>query len=107
MDRLLKTGGLIVFDDLDWTYKASPALKKTDAVQLMPQDERDTPQIRKIYELLVIPHPSYGEFVEKDGWAYARKVSQESSAQLGDTHKHVVYEKEYVGLLKMLKRLAR
>ena len=77
VDRLLKPGGLIIFDDLDWTYESSPTLKKTQRVKRMPQDEKSTPQIRKVYELLVKPHPAYGEFMEKGRWAYARKTSTE------------------------------
>ncbi len=78
VDRLLKTGGLIIFDDLDWTYEKSPSLKNTDKVRDMPLDERITPQVRKIYELLVKTNSSYGNFVEKDGRAYARKISTET-----------------------------
>lgn len=73
VDRLLKPGGLIIFDDLDWTYDSSPSLKNSEKVARLPQEERTTAQVRKVYELLVKPHPTYGEFLEKDGWAYARK----------------------------------
>ncbi len=79
VDRLLKPGGLVIFDDLDWTYESSPTLKDTQRVKRMPQDEKSTPQIRKVYELLVKSHPTYGEFMEKNGWAYARKTSPESN----------------------------
>jgi predicted O-methyltransferase YrrM len=75
VDRLLKPGGRIIFDDLYWTYESSPTLKYTEKVKLMPQDEKSTPQILKIFELLVKTHPSYGEFLVKDGWGYARKIS--------------------------------
>jgi hypothetical protein len=40
----------------------------------MPPEERITPQVRKVYELLVKPHPSYGDFRTEDGWAYAHKL---------------------------------
>ena len=73
VDRLLKPGGWIIFDDLDWTYESSPSLKNTDKVKNMPLDEKITPQVRKIYEILVKPHPAYDKFPIKDGWAYAHK----------------------------------
>ena len=79
VDRLLKPGGLIIFDDLEWTYETSPALRNTEKVRLMPHDERSTPQIRRVYELLVKPHPAYGEFAVRDGWAFARKTSAGST----------------------------
>jgi len=73
VDKLLAPGGWIIFDDLDWTYAASPALKNEENVQKMPHDERVTPQVRKLYELLVKQHNSYGHFSEKDGWGIAQK----------------------------------
>ncbi|PSO55187.1 MAG: hypothetical protein BRC40_07295 [Cyanobacteria bacterium QH_8_48_120] len=80
VDRLLKSNGIIVFDDLDWTYDSSPSLKNTEKVKRMPQDEKSTPQVRKVYELLVKPHPCYDEFIERGGWGYARKISTEATA---------------------------
>jgi GT2 family glycosyltransferase/predicted O-methyltransferase YrrM len=74
VDRLLKPGGLIVFDGLDWTYESSPTNKNLDYVKRMPTDERCTPQIRNVFELLVKPHPSYCDIIEAHGWAYARKI---------------------------------
>ncbi|MGB6680040.1 MAG: class I SAM-dependent methyltransferase, partial [Candidatus Bathyarchaeia archaeon] len=53
VDRLLRVGGWIILDDLDWTYAISPTLHDTDMVKSMVTEERVTPQIRKIYELLV------------------------------------------------------
>ncbi len=82
VDKLLKPGGLIVFDDLDWTFDSSPMLRGTDKIKNMPVEERETAQIRKVYELLVLPHPSYGDFVTKNGWAYARKLSHGSNPKV-------------------------
>jgi len=73
VDRLLAPGGWIIFDDLDWTFATSPARKDSAAVQAMPADERTTPQVRKIYELLVKPHPDYHNFRTEDNWALVQK----------------------------------
>jgi predicted O-methyltransferase YrrM len=78
VDQMLENGGWILFDDLNWTYAASPSLSGTPLVRSMPDDERTTPQIRQVYELLVKTHPSYGEFHEADGWAWARKIGPTS-----------------------------
>lgn len=112
VDRLLQPGGLIIFDDLDWTYESSPALRNSEKVKLMPQDERSTPQVRKVYDLLVKPHPAYEQFMVKDEWAYARKISgQSAGAAAAGVRREVVYQKEYVGLggaiLKVLRKLAK
>lgn len=73
VDKLLKPGGWMIFDDLNWTYTSSPALKNTDIVKKMPTEERNTPQVKKVYELLVTPHPSYENFSVKGHWGYAQK----------------------------------
>ena len=90
VDRLLRVGGWLIFDDLDWTYDTSPALRGTDQVKAMPEDERQTPQVRKVYDLLVKTHPNYGDFRVSHGWGYARKVS-ESSAGPVETRREIQY----------------
>jgi predicted O-methyltransferase YrrM len=110
VDRLLDPGGLVVFDDLDWTCDSSPALRRTAEVERMPPDERTTPQVRKVYDLLVKTHPDYGGFVEKDGWAYARKAPNARQAG-GELRREVVYQREQVGLgaaaIKAIKKIRR
>jgi len=73
VDRLLRPNGWIIFDDLDWTFAA--ALPDRNWVKAMPIEERETAQVRKVYELLVKSHPSYGYFRTEGGWAYAQKIS--------------------------------
>jgi hypothetical protein len=85
VDRLLRRGGWIIFDDLSWTYSTSPTLKDTEAVRRMPPEERDTPQIELVYELLVKTHPGYGDFHAKHGWAYARKLTASGRIARGIT----------------------
>jgi predicted O-methyltransferase YrrM len=80
VDRLLRPGGMLVLDDLDWTYASSPTLRGSDWVKGMPADERSEPQVRKVYELLVKTHPSYEAFRTEDGWAFARKRSDSGQA---------------------------
>jgi predicted O-methyltransferase YrrM len=72
VDKLLRPGGWIIFDDLDWTMEhieAQWALRK-------PEEERITPQVRKVWELLVKTHPQYSNFYEQGGWGYAQKVDK-------------------------------
>ena len=109
VDRLLKPGGLIIFDDLNWTFESSPTLKDTEKVKNMPTEEKAAPQIRKVYETLVKKHPSYCDFVDKDGWAFARKVSSDHNTYSGEIKTETVYQKVHVGLgsvaLRILKRI--
>lgn len=71
VDKLLQPGGWIIFDDLDWTMEhidAQWAMRK-------PLEERITPQVRKVWELLVKPHPNYTNFQEQGSWGYAQKIA--------------------------------
>lgn len=74
VDKLLKPGGWIIFDDVDWTFASSPSLADSEYVKRMPKEEKETAQIRKVYDLLVRTHPSYGNFKIERGWAYAQKI---------------------------------
>ena len=110
IDRLLLPGGWIIFDDLDWTYASSPTAKNTETVKAMPKEERETAQVGKVYELLVKPHPAYGDFMVKDGWGYARKIASESGVvKTQEVKQEIIYQKEYIGIgavvLKILRKI--
>lgn len=73
VDKLLKPGGWIIFDDMNWTYEKSPTLKNTEFVKNMPEEEKTQPQVKKIFDLLVKTHPNYHNFKIENGWGYAQK----------------------------------
>jgi predicted O-methyltransferase YrrM len=73
--RLLKPSGWIIFDDLDWTFDSSLALSRSDKVKRLSDEERTTPQVRKVYELLVKSDPRFGDFVDDGRWGFARKIA--------------------------------
>lgn len=80
VDKLLKPGGWIVFDDLQWTYasKLNEGKKKSGGVSMleMGSDELSQPHIELIFQLLVMQHPSYANFKVKDNWwAWAQKTA--------------------------------
>lgn len=82
IDKLLKPGGWIVFDDLQWTYmsKLKEGKRKTDGVFMleMGPDELTQPHIELIFKLLVMQHPDYSNFKVKDNWwAWAQKAKGE------------------------------
>jgi predicted O-methyltransferase YrrM len=111
VDKLLRPGGWIVFDDLDWTYASSPTLRDTPLVHAMPDAEKNATQVRQVYELLVKTHPAYDNFLIKNGRAYARKSPESSSQAPPLVRQEVVYVQEHVGLgaivSKIVKRLIR
>ncbi len=75
VDKLLKPGGWIVFDDMDWSFGSSPSMKNMPRVLNMPNDVKNTPHISKVFDILVKTHPNYGNFEVTDfGWGIAQKI---------------------------------
>jgi predicted O-methyltransferase YrrM len=74
LDRLLAIGGSVLFDDLDWTYATSPTLKDTPFVAALTEQERTTPQVGKVFDLLVRRHPAYGDVRVDGSFGWARKI---------------------------------
>jgi predicted O-methyltransferase YrrM len=107
VDKLLRPGGWIVFDDVDWTYATSPNLKHTALVKNMPLAEKTTAQIRKVYELLVKPHRQYDGFMVKNGRAFARKKPDSSDKTPGTVRQEIIYQKEYMGLGAVVYRILK
>lgn len=106
VDRLLRPGGWLILDDLDWTYTSSPTLRDSDMIRRMPEEERTTPQVRKVYEVLVQKHPSYGNFRTLRGWGFAQKLADESSSQV-HVKRELVVERVEIGMGAFLTRIAR
>jgi predicted O-methyltransferase YrrM len=74
VSRLLKPGGWILFDDLNWTHQ-NPAVRNTPRVKAMAEDERSAAQVRLVYELLVKRDPQFTDFFTEGSWGYAKKQS--------------------------------
>ena len=82
VDKLLRPGGWIIFDDYHWTY--SHASKKRDSTDGVTHRELSTaemtiPHIAEVFELLVKQHSNYTDFVrwEDMNWAMARKRTED------------------------------
>lgn len=102
-EKLLRPGGWILFDDLNWTFE-SPSLQKFDWVQRMSPEERRTPQVRKIWELLVQSNPAFDQLLEQDDWGFARKAATAHQPQVIYRHYPAV---ESLFRVKNLLRRAR
>jgi predicted O-methyltransferase YrrM len=79
-DKLLKPGGRIIFDDYLWTYlKNDKYCDATDGIshRSLSRAELETPQIKEVFELLVVQHPNYSDFelLADSSWAIAKKKS--------------------------------
>jgi predicted O-methyltransferase YrrM len=67
VDKLLRPGGWILFDDLKWT-----------GIHARSQGEREIPQVGKVVDLLVATHPDY-DVIRWHNFGWARKRPTGSS----------------------------
>ncbi len=79
VDKLLKPGGWILFDDYGYTFEMMQkrGLDTVDFISSleMGEDEVTTPHIKSIFDLLVMQHPAYSDFrIQDDWWVWARKA---------------------------------
>lgn len=83
VDKLLNENGWIIWDDYEWTYKKAEARRDVTGGILhrsLSEQEKEVPHIREIFHLLVMQHPSYGNFVIQEGgggvstWVWANKI---------------------------------
>jgi predicted O-methyltransferase YrrM len=80
VEKLLRPGGWLLLDDLDWTYADDPGREATDGVvhRELSDGERSEPHVRAIFDLIVAQHPSFTELrVQDEWWGWARKAPGE------------------------------
>jgi predicted O-methyltransferase YrrM len=79
IEKLLRPGGWLLMDDLDWTFSShdQDTIGVMNIAPLSPA-ERNEPHLRAVFELIVKQHPSFTEFRIQDGWwGWARKAPGE------------------------------
>jgi predicted O-methyltransferase YrrM len=79
-EKLLRPGGWLLMDDLDWTYADDPGREATDGVvhRELSEPERTQPHLRAVFDLIVAQHPSFTELrVQDEWWGWARKAPGE------------------------------
>lgn len=81
VEKVLRPGGWILFDDLDWSYAISPTFKDSEFLRSLTDEQKNTPQIRAVWENLVLQHPQFGNFIEDSGWGWAQKLVDPSEAR--------------------------
>jgi len=78
VDKLMKEGGWIIFDDYDWVQDSHPLNKQPNYDDKI-QEESTQPHVEAIFRLLVTQHPNYGEFqIDGNRWAWAQKVHSDT-----------------------------
>jgi predicted O-methyltransferase YrrM len=71
-EKLLRPGGYLLFDDLNWTVVRSRSGNVTG--QDLTDEQRQTPQVRRVWELLVKDHPNLTNFQEINGFGLCQKI---------------------------------
>lgn len=84
VDRLLRPDRWIVFDDVNWTLGSSPTLKDTPRVLALSEEERTTPHVRKVIDLLVRPLGYEIRFLGNIACAYKPGPDEASSRHQTD-----------------------
>ena len=80
VEKLLRPGGWLLMDDLDWTYADDPGREATDGVvhRELSEAERTQPHLRAVFDLIVAQHPSFTDpRVQDEWWGWARKAPGE------------------------------
>jgi predicted O-methyltransferase YrrM len=92
-DRLLKPGGHILLDDLDWRFD--------ERWPDIPEHQRSLEQVREVWELMALTSPGYDEFRTDGGWGWMRK-STEASVQV-----RTVVKRDLIGSVRELVQMGR
>jgi predicted O-methyltransferase YrrM len=77
IEKLLKPGSWVLFDDLNWKFLESNNLKNSKIVLNLPLEEKSTAQIEKVFTLLVSQHSNFvnHKIVNRWGWAQKKQSS--------------------------------
>jgi predicted O-methyltransferase YrrM len=75
IEKLLKPGGWLLLDDLDWTYDTSPHFRAhpEDLPPGLSPAERREPHLQAVFDVVIKPHPAFAELREEAGWGWAKK----------------------------------
>lgn len=106
-DKLLRQGGLLLIDDLSWTYDIHEANtgKRSDGYvfSTLSAEERAISQSREVFDLLISQHPSYGNFEIVDDIVGVARKSQ-SAARTMKIRTHATMKYRFLQKAKALLR---
>lgn len=104
-DKLLRPGGWVMFDDLNWTLAAS---RSTEAA--VPEDQMVAPQVQLVFDLLVGQHPGYDHLETRDNFGFAHKRSvdgEEGVASIRGVYDRQTIRDDLMSAARKLRRRLR
>ena len=82
IEKLLRPGGWLLMDDLEWTYEQNPWIEPVGdgrPLGALSASERTEPHLRAVFELIVKQHPSFSRLQREDEWyGWAQKLPGEA-----------------------------
>ena len=76
VEKLLRPGGWLLFDDLRWTMMGSPNPDVRKMASQISEEEATTAQVGKVFSLLVEQHPRVGNCrIDNGQWGWAQKLA--------------------------------
>ena|SRR5208283_516265 len=72
VERLLKSGGWVVFNDLHYSFRESKG-RDESWVKRLPEDEQIVPQVERVFELLAEANPYFGSYRRLGRFGFAQK----------------------------------
>jgi predicted O-methyltransferase YrrM len=93
VERLLRPGGWVVFDDLHYNFRNSNN-RNMPWVKQMPEEEQTIPQVKLVFELLVESNPYFGSFRRLGRFGFAQKrIPVWSIEQRAQNHQEIIISK--------------
>jgi predicted O-methyltransferase YrrM len=93
VDKLLKPGGWILFDDVYWTYQDD--IGHTELAKTIPEEQRGVAQVERVFSLLVCQHPGFENVMIREKWGWAQKCADRGPENYGNVVQDV-YAKQGV-----------
>ena len=82
VEKLLRPGGWLLFDDLGWTMAGSRSPHVRRQAERFSEEEATTAQVEKVFSLLVETHPEFGNcridrgrWIDRYQWGWAQKLT--------------------------------
>jgi predicted O-methyltransferase YrrM len=72
VERLLRPGGWVVFNDLHYNFRES-SRRDESWVKKLPEEEQTISQIERVFELLAEQNPYFGSYRRLDRFGFAQK----------------------------------